>query len=82
MSTEEQKIKRSRRIHATQSATKRQSKIAKINLIEEREIHRFAKHHATNCSTPGCIMCGNPRRINKEETIQERRFKQDKVELE
>jgi len=47
-----------------------------------KEPHKFAKHHAMDCGTPGCMMCGNPRKVWKEETIQEKRFKQDEVELE
>ena len=70
MSTEEDRIKHSRRLHREETAIRRQVKIAKSNGIEVKEPHTLAKHHATNCSQPGCIMCGNPRKIWKEETIQ------------
>jgi hypothetical protein len=29
-----------------------------------------------NCGNPNCHMCGNPRKIWKEKTIQEKRFEQ------
>ena len=82
MSTEYDKIKHSKRIHAKETAVKKQTKIAKAFGIEVKEPHKFAKHHAMDCGTPGCILCGNPRKVWKEETIQEKRFKQDEVELE
>ena len=82
MSTEEDKLKHSKRIHAKETAIKKQTKIAKANGIDVKEPHKFAKHHAMDCGHPGCIMCGNPRKVCKEETIQEKRFKQEKVEIE
>ena len=82
MSTERDKLKHSKRIHAKETAVKKQTKIAKANGINVKEPHKFAKHHAMDCGHPGCIMCGNPRKVWKEETIQEKRFKQEKVEIE
>ena len=82
MSTEQDKLKHSKRIHSNETAVKKQVKIAKSHGIEVKEPHKLAKHHATNCHQQGCIMCGNPRKIWKEETIQEKRFKQVEVELE
>lgn len=82
MSKEEDKLKHSKRIHTKEVAVKKQTKIAKAYGIEVKEPHKFAKHHALDCGTPGCTMCGNPRKLYKEETIQEKRAKQDKVELE
>ena len=79
MSSEEVKIKHSKRIHSKQVAVKKQQKIAKAAGIVETQPHRFFKHHALNCHTPRCIMCGNPRKIWKEETIQEKRFKQKEL---
>jgi hypothetical protein len=82
MSTEEDKLKHSKRLHAKETAIKKQTKIAKANGIDVKEPHKFAKHHAMDCGHPGCIMCGNPRKVWKEETIQEKRFKQEKIEIE
>ena len=82
MSTEEDKLKRSKRLYAEETAIKRQTKIAKSHGIEVKEPHKFAKHHALDCGHPGCVMCGNPRKIWKEETIQEKRFKQEQLHTE
>ena len=82
MSTEFDKLKHSKRIHTKETAIKRQTKIAKAYGIEIKEPHKFAKHHALDCGTPGCTMCGNPRKIWKEETIQEKRFKQQELHTE
>jgi hypothetical protein len=82
MSAVEVKEKHSKRIHARDVAIKKQMKIAKAYGIDVKEPHKFAKHHALDCGTPGCVMCGNPRKLYKEETIQERRAKQDRIEIE
>ena len=82
MSNEETKFKHSRRIFSKQVAVKRQEKIAKSHGIVEKQPHRFFKHHALNCHTPQCIMCGNPTKIWKEDTIQEKRFKQIPIDME
>jgi len=37
----------------------------------------MAKHHAMNCGKPGCMLCGNPRKLFKELTAQENRLYQD-----
>jgi hypothetical protein len=81
MSTEYDKLKHSKRIHAKETAVKKQTKIAKAFGIEVKEPHKFAKHHALDCGHPGCIMCGNPRKIWKQDTIQEKRFKQPELYL-
>lgn len=82
MSDELVKVKHSKRIHAKQVAVKKQEKIAKSNGIQEKEPHRYAKKHAMNCGNPNCVMCGNPRKTIKEETKQEKSFKQKELQLE
>jgi len=85
MSNETAKFINSRRRHKTDVAIARQLKIAKQSLSYNtklsKEPHRLAKHHAMDCGTPGCTLCGNPRRNawNKKErlTAQERRLMQD-----
>ena len=81
MSNEFTKEKRSKRLHAVETKIKKQVKIAKQKGLTDkdeviRQPHRLAKHHAMDCGTPGCIMCGNPRKLFKEPTIQEKRFDQ------
>lgn len=78
MSDPNTKIKSSRRRARTQTASRRQYAIAKNNGMnpDPEKMHRYAKHHAMDCGRPGCMLCGNPRKIFKEKTIQERKFDQ------
>jgi len=74
MSTEEDKFKHSKRLLKDDNAIKKQTKIAKSHGMPVDEPHKFAKHHAMDCGNPECVMCGNPRKVWKEKTIQEKRF--------
>jgi hypothetical protein len=77
MSTEEDKIKHSKRLQKEENAIKKQMKIAKAHGIDVKEPHKFAKHHAMDCGNPECAVCGNPRHLFKDNlTIQEKSFKQ------
>jgi len=76
MSTEEDKFKHSKRILKDENAIRKQLKIAKAYNIPVENPHELAKHHAMNCGNPNCVMCANPRKVWKEKTIQEKRFKQ------
>jgi hypothetical protein len=81
-----EKQKHSKRLQQKQNHVKRQVKIAKQHLLtpdwskEVKEPHRLAKRHAMNCGNPKCLMCGNPRKMWHELTIQEKRLFQE-VEL-
>ena len=77
MSNEHSRESHSRRRHRDESAVKKQTEIARAYGVPVTEPHKFAKHHAMNCGNPGCMLCGNPRKIFNEPTIQERRFDQD-----
>ena len=77
MSNAEDKVKNSRRRLKDENAVNRQVKIAKAYNMPVEEPHKLAKHHALNCGNPKCHMCGNPRRMFKELTAQERRLFQD-----
>ena len=77
MSHEDDKIKHSKRLHKEESAIAKQVKIAKEYGIPVKEPHKFAKHHATDCGNPKCVMCGNPRKTFNELTQQEKRLFQD-----
>ena len=83
MSTEQDKIKNSKRRYSDEVAVKKQVKIAKAHGLTNKdkavqEPHRLAKHHAMDCGQPGCVMCGNPRHIHKDGlTAQEKRLFQD-----
>lgn len=84
MSNEFTKEKRSKRLHSEETSIKRQVKIAKAHGLTDKDkavkqAHRLAKHHAMDCGQPGCALCGNPRKLYKERTIQEKSFLQDKL---
>lgn len=74
MSTEQDKIKHSSRLHQEEVHIKKQVKIAKAAGIRVDEPHKFAKHHAMDCGNPKCPVCSNPRKLYKELSIQEKRF--------
>jgi hypothetical protein len=78
MSDEQDRIKHSRRISKTRDAEIRQVRIARAHGITVKEYHRYAKHRAMNCGRSHCLLCGNPRRIWREKTIQEQRNEQRK----
>ena len=82
MSNETAKYLNSRRRHKNDVAIARQIRIAKSHGLgfhdkAIKEPHRMAKHHAMDCGQPGCMLCGNPRKIFKERTAQEKRMYQD-----
>ena len=76
MSNQTERQKHSKRIDKQESAIKRQVKIAKKHGLDVSEPHKFIKHHAMNCGIPNCVMCGNPRKIWGEKTIQEKKFEE------
>ena len=78
MSNPDHKEKHAKRIHQKEVKVNKQKNIAKAYGIEEKEPHRYAKHHALNCGNPKCIMCANPRKTFGELTAQEQRLYQDK----
>ena len=82
MSKPEDKIKHSTRLHNEEVKIAKQVKIAKASNHTKylKEPHRLAKHHAMDCGTPGCMMCGNPRKTFKEKTIQEKSFDQARLQ--
>ena len=82
MSSEVDKFKNSKRRLKDDTAVNKQVKIAKAHGLTDKdrvvkEPHRMAKHHAMDCGRPGCMLCGNPRKIFKELTAQEKRLFQD-----
>ena len=82
MANELAKFLNSQRRHRDETAVKKQVKIAKAHGLTNKdksikEPHRMAKHHAMDCGQPGCMLCGNPRKIFKERTQQEKRMYQD-----
>lgn len=77
MGAEYDKFKHSKRLLKDDNAIKKQVKIAKSAGLPVTESHKFAKLHAMDCGNPKCPMCGNPRKLYKEVTQQEKRLFQD-----
>ena len=95
MSREEDKFKHQTRMHRAWCAIKKQLGIIKSRQhfqgaskqIDEAQPHRLAKKHAMDCGTPGCSLCGNPRRRKNLKskdrlTTQEHRLNQKGNDLE
>ncbi len=83
MSDNDSKFKNSRRRHADEAAIKKQLAIAKQHGMTEynktlnTQTNRLNKKHAMDCGRPECMICGNPRRLHKTLTVQERKLFQD-----
>lgn len=83
MSDPETRERHSRRLHDDETHVKKRLRLLKekasfLNRDIERQPHRLHKISGMNCGNPNCIMCMNPRKAWKEQTIQERRFLQTK----
>jgi hypothetical protein len=78
MSDIETKEKHSKRIQQKKNTVKNKVKIAKAYNWTDvvKQPHRYLKCSLFSCGNKHCIFCGNPRKIWKEETIQEKRQKQ------
>ena len=74
MSKDEDKIKHSKRLLKDDNAIKKQIKIATSHGMPVENAHGFAKHHVMDCGQPGCIVCGNRRKVWGEKTVQEQKF--------
>ena len=78
MSTEQDKIKHSKRLLKDDNAINKQLKIAKSAGHDKyiKEPHRLAKHHALDCGNPKCLLCHSVK-VFGHKTIHEQRFDQD-----
>jgi hypothetical protein len=74
MSDENTKVKHSKRLHDSEIHVNKQVKIAKTHGVPIDTPHRYDKNHVMNCGNPKCVMCGNPRKVWKENTMQEKKF--------
>lgn len=83
MSNTEEKLKNSKRRFNDENSIKKQLKIANVYTRNSeyskdlKQPHRMNKRHAMDCGNPSCGLCGNPRKLFNEKTIQEQRFYQD-----
>ena len=81
MSTEEDKVKHSKRLLKDDNAINKQLKIAKqhgsgFNDQVIKQPHRLSKHHALDCGNPKCLLC-HREKVFGEKTIKEQKFIQD-----
>lgn len=78
MSDIETKQKHSKRIHQKETTVKNKVKLAKAYHWTDimKQPHRYLKCSLFSCGNKNCVFCGNPRKIWKEDTIQEKRQKQ------
>ena len=85
MSNEFVKEKHSKRLHDDETHIKKRQRALKATRayfsehIIEKQPHRLHKCSGMNCGNSKCVMCGNPRKMFKELTIQEQKFYQNKL---
>lgn len=85
MSTQEDKDKHSRRFLDAETHIVKRAKLLKAKSIVhtgdtmDKQPHRLNKCSGMTCGNPDCVMCGNPRKIFKEKTIQEKSIEQDRL---
>lgn len=81
MSNPEAKEKHSKRIHQKQVAAHHNADIARSHGIDVKpwEEHLYLESSHMSCGNPNCVMCGNPRKLMGEITIQEKRITQEKL---
>ena len=82
MSDEFTKIKRSKRIHNTDSVINQRKKLIKAYGIEKDYSdcgHKLSKMNGINCGDSRCIFCMNPRKAFKERTLKEIAFDETKT---
>lgn len=86
MSTEQDKIKHSKRQLQKENHVKRQMNIRKVHSFPDYGIpgvssdespHRYHKVSGMTCGDSNCVMCGNPRKFFGDITQQEKRLIQD-----
>jgi len=76
MSTEQDKIKHSKRLLKDENAVKKQTKIAKSKGSNISQPHRFAKQHAMDCGNPECLLCSYAK-VFGIDPVRVQRFDQD-----
>jgi len=94
MSTEEDKFKHSKRIHQKKTKVENRWSMDKNTKLrgtdssdpyykqEEATKHRFDKTSIWTCGSSHCVMCGNPRKVWGDLTVQERALFQEKLHME
>lgn len=70
---------RAERIHQKENYVKRQIEIAKAFKCPLPVSRKHTQTSALTCGNPDCHMCGNPRKVWKELTVQEKRMYQERL---
>jgi replication-associated recombination protein RarA len=80
MSNQVERFKHSKRVAKKQTKLARKMGLAKAYGYDHvlKNPHKYAKQSMFHCGNASCFMCGNPRKVFKEKTMQERRFEQVK----
>lgn len=78
MSNDYAKVQHSERIHQKETKLARKMRLAKEYHHEHalKTPHKYHKTSLFNCGNPKCVMCANPRKVFKEQTMQEKSFAQ------
>lgn len=78
MSNDYVKAQHSERIQQKETKLARKVRLAKEYHHEHalKNPHKYHKTSLFNCGNAKCVMCGNPRKMFKEKTIQEKSFEQ------
>jgi hypothetical protein len=78
LSSEQQKLKHSERLHQKETKLENKMKLAKEYHHEHalKNPHKYHKASLFNCGNPDCVMCMNPRKAFGEKSMQERKFEQ------
>jgi hypothetical protein len=80
MSDQYAKDKHSRRLHDDETHIKKRTKLVKeVHHRDVKEPHKLHKVTGMNCGNKKCVLCGNPRKVFKELTIQEQKFYQERL---
>jgi hypothetical protein len=74
---EQAKLKHSKRLQQKENHVRKEMKIAKAHGIPVENPHELLKKSPVSCGNPKCVMCGNPRKMWHELTIQEKRAHQE-----
>lgn len=82
MSSPEDKVKHSKRIHEKKTVIHKKVEQAKAYNLTHilKAPHKYLKCSIFSCGNPNCVFCMNPRKSFKERTIQEKRFMQKEKE--
>lgn len=80
MPHEHDKLLHSKRRYADKTYVKKQVNIAQRYGIETKQPNRYKKVSSMDCGNPRCPVCGNPRRLYKQISHQEKKLFQKEIQ--